>query len=244
MNWGEFWKQTDTSMSEIWLNGFTNSENPAQELAALARSWLTPPKMVLVGRTRTGEFGYSVGERAYLVDAKSPASPQPLKLRLMGSPASPVINPTFLINNWGDKDAELLVNGKVIPRGSDFRMGHYKTLDFDDGRQWKNVLIVWVKANSTKPIEFAIRPEGYRSSGTGESSGGEPNVTQPGTSPTARAPAYRKWTSGNYSTRARLITLVGGIAFLKKPDGKTIKVPYDKLSPADQKFLDDWRKRK
>ena len=244
MNWGEFWKQTDTSMSEIWLNGFIKSENPAQELAALARSWKTPPKMVLVGRTQTGGFGYSIGERAYLIDATPAARPKPLQCRLMGSMNSPLINPTFLINNWGDKDAELLVSGKVTARGKNFRMGHYKTLDIEDGRQWKDVLIVWVKANSSQPMEFTIRPKGYRSSETGESSGGRPNVAQPRTSPTGQAPAYRKWTSGNYSTEARLITLAGDIASLRKPDGRTIKVPYSKLSPADQKFLDDWKKRK
>jgi len=72
----------------------------------------------------------------------------------------------------------------------------------------------------------------------------QPTVAQPRTSPTGQAPAYRKWTSGNYSARARLITLVDGIVFLKRADGKTIKVPYSKLSPADQKYLDDWKKRK
>ena len=245
MNWGEFWKQTDTSMSEIWLNGFTKSENPAQELAALARSWQMPPKMVLVGRTRTGECGYSLGERAYLIDVKPAGKPRLLQCRLMGSMNSPVINPTFLINNWGGKDAELLVSGKVTARGKDFRMGHYETLDIEDGRQWKDVLIVWVKTNSTKTVEFTIRPEGSRPSGTDEfadNNPGEPTVAQPRT--TDQASAYRKWTSGKYSTQARLITLVDGIVFLKKADGKTVRVPFSRLSAADQEFLNDWKEGK
>jgi len=37
MNWGEFWKQTDGSMSEVWLNGWTNSEDPVDELVAIVR---------------------------------------------------------------------------------------------------------------------------------------------------------------------------------------------------------------
>jgi hypothetical protein len=41
-----------------------------------------------------------------------------------------------------------------------------------------------------------------------------------------------------------LITFTNGIAVLKKSDGETVKVPYAKLSPADQKFLDDWKKRR
>ncbi len=247
MNWGDFWQQTDDSMSEIWLNGFTESKDPTNELAALARSWLNAPAMTVARGGATGH-GYDVGARAYLLDATSAKQPE-IRLRLAASPASPVVNPTFLINGWGNKTAQLKIDGKAVPRGPDFRVGHYETLGEEGGRQWKDVLIVWVKAQSTRPIEFAIRPEGARSSNPPESSGGDdpkpprtPNVTRP--RPPSKVPAYRKWTSGNYSIRARLITLVDGVAFLKKPDGKTIKVPYSKLSPADQKFLDDWKKRK
>jgi len=70
-----------------------------------------------------------------------------------------------------------------------------------------------------------------------------PTVAKPRTLPNGQAPAFRKWTSGKYSTEAQLITLVDGIVFLKKADGKTIKVPYSKLSSADQQYLDDWKER-
>ena len=125
----------------------------------------------------------------------------------------------------------------------DFRAASYKILELEDGRQWKDVLIVWVNASSTEPIEFTIQPEGYRLPRTVVSSDdSEPKLSQ---EPDAsNNPASRKWTSGKYSTQARLITVVDGIVFLKKPDGKTIKVPCAKLSPADQKFLDDLKKRK
>ena len=56
--------------------------------------------------------------------------------------------------------------------------------------------------------------------------------------------AFRKWTSGKYSTQARLIAFADGIAVLEKSDGKTGRVPYAKLSPADQKFVDEWKKRR
>ena len=69
-------------------------------------------------------------------------------------------------------------------------------------------------------------------------------VAQPRTSPTDQAPVRRKWTSGNYSTLARLVTFADGIAVLEKPDGKTVRVPYAVLSPADQQYLDDWKRRK
>ena len=72
----------------------------------------------------------------------------------------------------------------------------------------------------------------------------EPTVAQTRTSPTDQASAHRKWTSGNYSTQARLVSFADGIAVLKKSDGETVRVPYTVLSPADQQYLDDWRKRK
>ena len=55
---------------------------------------------------------------------------------------------------------------------------------------------------------------------------------------------HRKWTSGKYSVRARLISFADGIVFLERADGKTIKVPYSKLSSADQQYLDDWKNRR
>ena len=86
------------------------------------------------------------------------------------------------------------------------------------------------------PLRTVLRLPPARSS--------EVTVAQPRTSPSDQAPAQRKWTSGNYSTQARLVTFADGIAVLKKSDGKIVRVPYVVLSPADQQYLDDWKKRK
>jgi hypothetical protein len=242
MNWGEFWKVTDTSMSEIWLNGFTTNRQPAEELAALARSWLQAPEMQLVGQSGAKQYGYDVGDRAYLIDLESAKQPV-VQVRLAASEDSPVVNPTFLINNWSRRFPQLKVNGEAVRRGTDFRAGSYKILELEDGRQWKDVLIVWVNTKSTKPIEFTIQPEGYRPPRTVVSSdNSEPKSSrEPAAS---NEVAFRKWTSGNYSTQARLLTFADGIAVLEKSDGQTVRVPYAKLSPPDQKYLDDWKMQK
>jgi len=156
MNWGEFWKLTDTSMSEIWLNGFTTSRKPAKELVLQARSWLNAPKM----KTATKNYGYSMGARAYLLAMREGASPTDVRLKLAGSADSPIVNPAFLINNWGGGKAALTINDKPIKRGPNFRMGHYKTLDLEYAPKWKDVLIVWTKATSTKPVRIKISPKG------------------------------------------------------------------------------------
>ena len=63
----------------------------------------------------------------------------------------------------------------------------------------------------------------------------------------------RQWTdvSGEFSLRAKLISVENGAVKLQKPDGRTLTVPLNKLSQADRDFLsrtreepaaaDDWR---
>ena len=158
MNWGEFWKRTDTSMSEIWLNGFTTSREPAEELAALARSWLSAPEMKVAGSGGVAARGYSVGDRAYLLDATDAEQPQEIRFEIAASEERPVRNPAFLIKNWTGGRAVLELDDGVALRGKDCRMGRYKTLKLEDGREWKNVLVVWAKISSVKPIRLSIRP--------------------------------------------------------------------------------------
>jgi hypothetical protein len=62
---------------------------------------------------------------------------------------SPVVNPAFVIEDWGTSDVELKVNGKKIKPGKDFRFGHRHKLDGAD-------LIVWFEAESTKPVEISL----------------------------------------------------------------------------------------
>ncbi|MDP6545821.1 MAG: hypothetical protein QGH60_17700 [Phycisphaerae bacterium] len=165
MNWGGFWKRTDTTISEIWLNGFTTSREPAKELAALARSWQQAPKMTAAGGSGVAARGYSIGDLAYLIDATNPGRAKEIQGVISASEKSPLINPAFLINNWGKAVAELEIKGKAIPRGKDFRTGYYKTLALEDGRKWTDVLVVWARVNFSKPVQFKIRSKGYAFSG-------------------------------------------------------------------------------
>jgi len=75
----------------------------------------------------------------------------PGKFVLAASEESPVVNPALVIENWGDTDAALKINGKEIKRGKDFRVGHEKTAEGTD-------LIVWVKTHSTKHLLIELTP--------------------------------------------------------------------------------------
>ncbi len=57
-------------------------------------------------------------------------------------------------------------------------------------------------------------------------------------------PVFRTWTSadGKFSKEATLVTFASGIAQLVDRTGKSMNVPYEKLSAADKAYLDAWKK--
>ncbi len=72
------------------------------------------------GPKGTGRFGASYEPLKYAEqwDAEQAAGSD-LKLTLDASADAPVVNPALVIENWGESEAQLLLNGKTIPRGPD-----------------------------------------------------------------------------------------------------------------------------
>jgi len=64
---------------------------------------------------------------------------------LAGSENAPVFNPAFVIENWGDREAIVSIDGKTLPRGKDVRIGHRHELERAD-------LILWIKHETTRPV--------------------------------------------------------------------------------------------
>jgi hypothetical protein len=143
------WKayaQTETSMTKIMINGLTDKS--AKEQLPLAKSWATPAELKVKGDGFYSD-GYDPTQRAYVLNCKSKGSV--LNIQLAASDEQPIFNPAFVINGWGPSDAELKINGKEIKRGRDYRFGHRHGLEGSD-------LIVWIKAESTKPIQITLTP--------------------------------------------------------------------------------------
>ena len=221
MNWGDYWKQTDDSMIEVWLNGWTNSREPADELVSMARSWQQAPEMSTVGGNDIKIHGYDIGERAYLLEA---ASSKGSHLNIAASSESPVVNPMLLINSWGTGKPRLGINGKELRKGEGVRFGHYKTLQLQDGRQWQNVLAVWLKVSSTKPLLLELPAAGSRVAGV--------RVDHP----------YRTWTSARGTTvEARLLSESGINVTLQKRTGEQFRIQRTALSERDRQYLEDAR---
>jgi hypothetical protein len=135
---------------EAALYGLTNK--PAVELLALAKSWSSPPLVIAKG---IGAVDLDVGveydykQRAFVVRKDKDGA---VEFEILASEDSPVFNPCFVVESWGGADAEVKINGRSIKRGKDLRIGHHHTLDGTN-------LIVWIKAESTKPMTVSLRPK-------------------------------------------------------------------------------------
>ncbi len=144
-----FWKpysQTKNSMTKIMLNGLTDTT--ADQLVPLAKSWSSPAEIKL----SSGSFsssGYDPAQRAYILSCSANGKPKQLKFELKASEQSPVINPAFVIKNWGESNPSLKINGKKFDQGPEFRFGHRRTIEGTD-------LIVWIKQQTTKPVQIVL----------------------------------------------------------------------------------------
>jgi hypothetical protein len=98
--------------------------------------------------------GFNKYERAYVLSRKDNGSPSTLKFELAASETSPVVNPAFIIKNWGHAAAQLKINEEPVKRGKGLRSGHRRTLETTD-------LIVWIKKTTTSPITIVLSPKAH-----------------------------------------------------------------------------------
>lgn len=131
-----------------FIMGLTNKS--VEQLAPLSRSWLQPAKLKVKGRAFNSK-GYSRNQRAYILSRDPAHLPQSLEFELAASEDSPIVNPAFVIEGWGENDISLKLNGTKIRPGRNFRYGHRHTLESSD-------LIVWINTESAKPVRMSISP--------------------------------------------------------------------------------------
>ncbi len=148
------WKdheKTRSTRTRIMLQGMT--DKTAGELVPLAKSWLQAPKMKLRSQAYRGGR-YDQSERAYLVEATDPGQSHSCSFVVDASKESPLLNPAFIIRNWGNRPATLSINGRHWKRGEDLRQGIRRGIDGDD-------LIVWIRLEEQSPVEILVgRGEG------------------------------------------------------------------------------------
>jgi len=150
-----FWEpyaKTDNTMTKILLHGLTTKS--AAELVPLAKSWLSPPSVELTASGFRSQ-GYDPTQRAFVIVRDSGSQAAQFKILLKASPESPLVNPAFVVQNWGDQEPTLRLDGKSVARGPSFRYGFVPHLEGSD-------LVVWLAMESTKPASLEIVAAGRK----------------------------------------------------------------------------------
>lgn len=141
------YEETANSLCKIMLHGLTN-QSP-KELIPIARSWLNPPKLKIISPSYQNE-GYDQSERAFIIKNNSEIPSQKvLKLEIKSAPDSPVINPCFIIKNWTVSNIQITINGELIEREKDYRVGIRHSLKSSD-------TIIWINKKAEISLEIQI----------------------------------------------------------------------------------------
>lgn len=143
-----FWdayKETDRSMTKLMLIGFT--EFSAEELLPLARSWINPASIKLADAS-AGDARYDQSERAFIIDLKKEVDE--LNIELLGSSKSPIINPAFVVNGWGESGVQMILDSNEVKQGKEFRVGHRHELTRTD-------LVTWLKYKSENKVSIKFK---------------------------------------------------------------------------------------
>ena len=131
------------------LYGMTN--RPFEDVVDLARSWNRPAKAEL-DSDGFDDLGYNRSERAYRFRRQGGSD---LAFELAASRDTPLHNVSIVIEDWGDANAVLQIDGRPVPRGPDFRYGTRR-------RMASNDLVVWVALRSHAPTRLSIRADAAR----------------------------------------------------------------------------------
>jgi len=132
-----------------WIYGAGNNLAPS-ELARLARSWISPPKIIIKGEEVSGG-DYDRGERAYKLIFTREGIKKPLSLEVKASPDSPAVNLCLVLKNGGEREFEVILDGKKLQRGKDYHTGVIRTLEGSD-------VVVWIYQTSEKPFQVTLKP--------------------------------------------------------------------------------------
>jgi hypothetical protein len=148
-SWRPF-EESEDGITMLMLNGLT--DKPAAGLLPLAKSWLSPPSVEVLGGAFQSE-GFDPTERAFRLVRRKGSPSGRLEVRLNASQESPVVNPVLVVRNWGPSGAAVEVDGRPAVPGREARVGLVPGLERDD-------LVVWVRADSSKPLRIALVPTG------------------------------------------------------------------------------------
>ena len=118
---------------------------PASELKNLNRSWNYAPELSNLSGAESK--GFDKGQRAYVLNKTSKKT----SFSLDGSEDSPIVNPCFVIKNWGsDSKARIKINNKNQAAGSMVKQGIIRDTD------GTLTLVIWISQESDGNVSYDI----------------------------------------------------------------------------------------
>jgi len=158
LNWWHY-RRTETILEQVYLSCMINSSDPAKDLLPLANSWLNYPRLILEGHELSyTQFSYDQAQRAYILSADEGGS-RKISFEL-GFPEEfeeeeklpvAIVNPAFIVRNWGRSGAFVKVMGKELIKGKDYRMG------YENGNAGTD-LVIWLNYKADRKIAVEIIP--------------------------------------------------------------------------------------
>jgi hypothetical protein len=129
---------------KLLMEGMT--DQPADSLVDLARSWLNAPEIRNISGGTSD--GYNAAHRAYRFSLNNSS----LEFQIAATSKSPIHNLCFEIKNWNSKTAkaDLKINGDPVKQGPDFRQG--VVIDTDG----TYTLLIWVGMDAKSEQSFEI----------------------------------------------------------------------------------------
>ena len=117
-----------------------------KDLIEVARSWSNAPELVIKSDGFKGGE-YRIDQKAYII--RKTGNIEDLEFRMRASESSPLVNPAFVIENWGTSTISIEVDGKQLKPDKDYFVGYDSRLEGTD-------LIIWLKLKSNSPTIFKI----------------------------------------------------------------------------------------
>ena len=118
---------------------------PATELKYLNRSWNYAPTLSEIMGAESN--GYDKGQRAYVINKTS----RKISFSLEGSEANTILNPCFVIKNWGsEKKANIRINGEKKNNVSNVKQGIIRDTD------GTLTAIIWIEQKSEEKLTYSI----------------------------------------------------------------------------------------
>jgi hypothetical protein len=133
-----------------WMYGATKKDT--ESLVGLGRSWLFAPELVL--QSGADSAVYDLTQRCYVISGVNRNDGGNIQCILKAKPDSPIVNPAFIIRDWGNKMGEILVEGEPLKGDKACRMGLVRRINRYD-------LVVWLPLMTERETEITIRsPDG------------------------------------------------------------------------------------